>query len=69
MHRAVSVWVREADKKERQQLLRFLNRHAATMPRTMLCYAIEHLDEEQRAHYLSMKKATEAGRDQGGDSS
>jgi hypothetical protein len=25
------------------------------MPRTMLRYAIEHLDKEQRTHYLEMK--------------
>jgi 3-methyladenine DNA glycosylase AlkD len=64
-HKATGGWVREAGKKDRQQLLRFLDRHTATMPRTMLGYAIEHLDEEQRAHCLSMRKATEAGQDQG----
>jgi len=32
------------------------DKHAATMPRTALRYAIEHLDKEQRDNYLSMKK-------------
>jgi hypothetical protein len=51
--------------RDRQRLLRFLDGYAATMPRTMLRNAIEHLDGEQRAHYLSLKQATEAGQDQG----
>jgi hypothetical protein len=37
--------------------LSFLDKYAATMPRTALRYAIEHLDKKQREHYLSMKKA------------
>jgi hypothetical protein len=32
-------------------MLRFLDKYAATMLR----YAIEHLDNEQRAHYMVMK--------------
>jgi hypothetical protein len=58
--------VREAGKKDRQRLLSFLERHATTMPRTALRYAIEHLDKEQREHYLNMKKTAEAGQYQGG---
>jgi 3-methyladenine DNA glycosylase AlkD len=66
IHKAAGGWLREAGKKDRQRLLGFLDRHAATMPRTMLRYAIEHLDKDQRAHYLSMKKTAETGQDQGG---
>lgn len=55
IHKATGGWIREAGKKDRQSLLRFLDKYAATMPRTMLRYAIEHLDREQRDHYLSMK--------------
>ena len=56
IHKAVGGWLREAGKKDRQKLLRFLDQHAASMPRTALRYAIEHLDKKQREHYLSMKK-------------
>jgi 3-methyladenine DNA glycosylase AlkD len=54
VQKAVGGWVREAGKKDRARLLRFLDEHAATMPRTTLRYAIEHLDAAQRAHYRSL---------------
>ena len=55
VQKAVGGWVREAGKKDRQKLLSFLDQYAATMPRTILRYAIEHLEKEQREHYLSLK--------------
>lgn len=55
IHKAVGGWVREAGKKDRQRLLAFLDKYAATMPRTMLRYTIEHLDEKLREHYLKLK--------------
>lgn len=57
IQKAVGGWIREAGKKEPAELLAFLDRYAATMPRTMLRYAIEHLESEKRAHYLHMKNA------------
>jgi len=57
INKAVGGWIREAGKRDRQKLLNFLDKHAATMPRVALRYAIEHLDKKQRGHYLSMKKA------------
>jgi 3-methyladenine DNA glycosylase AlkD len=45
IQKATGRWLREAGKKDRRRLRTFLDRHAATMPRTMLRYAIEHLDE------------------------
>ena len=56
IHKATGGWLRAAGGADRPQLLRFLDKHATTMPRVMLRYAIEHLDEAQRAHYLGMKK-------------
>ena len=56
IHKATGWVLRAAGEKDRQKLLSFLDKHAATMPRTALRYAIEHLDKEQRDHYLSMKE-------------
>ncbi|CAA9322546.1 MAG: hypothetical protein AVDCRST_MAG93-5813 [uncultured Chloroflexia bacterium] len=55
VQKAVGGWVREAGKRAPEKLLRFLDTYAATMPRTVLRYAIEHLDQGQRAHYLGLK--------------
>lgn len=56
IHKASGWMLRAAGAGDRRQLLQFLDRHAATMPRTMLRYAIEHLDKTQRTHYLSLKR-------------
>lgn len=55
IHKAAGGWLRQAGKGDRPRLLGFLDQYAATMPRTMLRYAIEHLDDAQRAHYLGMR--------------
>jgi hypothetical protein len=55
IQKAVGGWVREAGKRDPDGLLRFLDRFAATMPRTMLRYAVEHLDDIRRAHYMGLK--------------
>jgi hypothetical protein len=36
------------------RLAAFLERHAGTMPRVMLRYAIENLDKAERDRYLAM---------------
>jgi 3-methyladenine DNA glycosylase AlkD len=69
IHKATGEWLRAAGKKDRQRLMGSLDECAATMPRTMPRYAMEHLDKERRAHYVSMKKASEAGQAQKGDRS
>jgi hypothetical protein len=55
IHKATGGWIREAGRKFPTRLLEFLDAHAATMPRTILRYAIEHLDKKQKEHYMAMK--------------
>ena len=55
VQKAVGGWVREAGKKDLPQLLAFLDKYASTMPRTILRYAIEHLEQEQKKHYMELK--------------
>jgi 3-methyladenine DNA glycosylase AlkD len=55
VQKAVGGWIREAGKKDKNLLLSFLDKYATTMPRTMLRYAIEHLDKEQREYYMKHK--------------
>jgi len=57
IHKATGWMLRAAGSFDRKKLLKFLDKHAATMPRTLLRYSIEHLDPKQREHYLSLKKA------------
>lgn len=56
IHKANGWALRFAGDKDRQQLLSFLDTHAATMPRVTLRYATEHFDKKQREKYLNMKK-------------
>ena len=58
VQKAVGGWIREAGKRDPQRLLGFLDRHAATMPRTALRYAIEHLEPDARQHYLNLGKGS-----------
>jgi 3-methyladenine DNA glycosylase AlkD len=55
MHKAVGWTLREAGKKDELALRRFLDRHAATMPRTALRYAIERLNANTKASYLGRR--------------
>jgi 3-methyladenine DNA glycosylase AlkD len=54
IHKPVGGLLREAGKHDRPRLLDFLDTNAAVMPRTMLRYAIEHLDADLREHYRSL---------------
>ena len=57
VHKGMGWALRYAGQKDRKQLLSFLDKNAATMPRVALRYAIEHLDKKQREKYLGKKKA------------
>lgn len=54
MHKATGWMLREMGKRcDRQLLINFLEEHAREMPRTMLRYSIEHLNESDRKKYLA----------------
>ncbi len=57
IHKAVGSWLRAAGGADQPRLLKFLDQHAATMPRVALRYAIEHLNDKQCAYYLGIQKA------------
>lgn len=56
IHKAVGWMLREVGKRAGPSALEsFLERHAATMPRTMLRYAIERMPAAERRHWMGMK--------------
>ncbi|HEX7903520.1 MAG TPA: DNA alkylation repair protein [Chitinophagaceae bacterium] len=57
IHKATGWMLRFAGDKNPKQLFVFLDKHAATMPRTLLRYSIEKFTTLQKAHYMSMKKS------------
>lgn len=54
MHKAVGWMLREVGKRDMDLLRGFLNKHIKDMPRTMLRYSIERMEEKERKGYLSM---------------
>lgn len=50
--------LREAGKVDRPALLRFLDRHAGGLSRNALRSATEHLDAEQRARYVPVRRSS-----------
>jgi len=57
IHKATGWMLRETGKRSIVTLRTFLDSHADVMPRTMLRYAIEKLDEKERRRYMDAKRA------------
>lgn len=55
IHKATGWMLREVGNRDQAILASFLDRFAATMPRTMLRYAIEKFSPGERAYYLKQK--------------
>jgi 3-methyladenine DNA glycosylase AlkD len=55
IHKATGWMLRFAGAKDQKKLIVFLNKYAATMPRTLLRYSIEHFSGKERERYLKMK--------------
>lgn len=55
IHKAVGGWIREAGKRDKVQLLSFLDKHALIMPRPMLYNAVEKLDKKLKEKYMAKK--------------
>ncbi len=55
IHKAVGWMLREIGKRSLKDLEDFLSKHGATMPRTMLRYAIERLSEDKKKYYMALK--------------
>ena len=58
VQKAVGWMLREVGKKDPKRYAGFLQRHAATMPRVMLRYAIEKLSPVERTRYMSLDRPT-----------
>jgi len=57
IHKATGWMLRFAGTKDQKKLITFLDKYAATMPRTLLRYSIEHFNSKERERYLKMKSA------------
>jgi len=55
IHKAVGWMLREMGKRDEKELIKFLDKYTTKMPRTMLRYAIERLEEKTRKAYLTKK--------------
>jgi 3-methyladenine DNA glycosylase AlkD len=58
IHKALGWMLREVGKKDETVLKTFLDNYANKIPRTMLRYSIERLDEREKKKYLNMSMET-----------
>jgi len=56
IHKATGWMLRFAGAKDQKKLITFLNKHAATMPRTLLRYSLEHFSKKEREYYMELRK-------------
>ena len=56
VHKATGWMLRFAGTKDRKKLISFLDKYAATMPRTLLRYSIEHFNTKEKGYYMKMKQ-------------
>jgi 3-methyladenine DNA glycosylase AlkD len=56
IHKATGWMLRYAGDKNHSALTDFLDKHAKVMPRTMLRYALEHFEKDEREKYMKLKK-------------
>lgn len=56
VHKGTGWMLRFAGDKDRKRLLALLDKYAATMPRTLLRYAIEKCTPEEKVYYMGLKK-------------
>jgi 3-methyladenine DNA glycosylase AlkD len=54
IHKASGWMLREAGKRDEARLVRFIERQAPHMPRTMLRYAIERLEPAERKRLMEL---------------
>ena len=57
IHKATGWMLRFAGAKDRKRLITFLDKYAATMPRTLLRYSIEHFNKKEKDYYMGIRKA------------
>lgn len=56
INKAVGTFIREAGKRDKERLKKFLDKHAASMPRVTLRYAVEKLDKPDKEYYMNLKE-------------